>query len=323
MDQLRKHPRHFARGIAHERAVIRIVERRRQCPPKAFFKPHLALVALARPHRISAVIDGRISEHVEEQPVDLVALERLGENLDPMLAVIRAVDARGIEPVEHVRPAVRAQKEPFRMCVVNRLFRLAQVEPADDADLSRMRLLQDFAKQVPPRRKELARIVKLHVRGILCDDPAHVAQKDVRRILRDLLDQPLGIDGGIALAKIRLKKSNRLVHPPPRGFLRGGGHRVHDERKSGESGKHSRAFRSRVRHGFPLSRTEHRYVIHGFPQGFRILPCRRSMRVNACGTTQISQASTGITEKCRDLRFDDTRRCFGKGWFYGCSSTEV
>ena len=89
MNQLGEHPGHFARGIAHERAIVRIVERRRQRPPEAFFKSRLALVALARPHRIAAVIGGRVAEHVEEQPIDLVALERLGENLDPMLAVIR------------------------------------------------------------------------------------------------------------------------------------------------------------------------------------------------------------------------------------------
>ena len=175
-----------------------------------------------------------------------------------MLAVVRAVDACGIEPVEHVRPTVGAHEEPFRMCVVNRLLGFAQVESSDDADLSRMRLFQDFAKQIPPRRKELAAVVKLHVRGILRHDPAHVAQKDVRRILGDLLDQPLGIDGGIALAKIRLKKPNRLIHPPPRGCLRDGGHRVHDEHKSGESGKHSSAFRRRVLHGVPFSRCERR-----------------------------------------------------------------
>ncbi len=117
---------------------------------------------MARPHRLAAVIRGRIAEHVEEQAVDLVAIERLAENLQRVLAVVAAVDADRIQAVVDRRLAIDALEEPLRMRVEHGLLRLAQIEAADHAHAARVRQLDDVAKQIASRRQVRARIVERH-----------------------------------------------------------------------------------------------------------------------------------------------------------------
>ena len=179
MNQLGDRRGDLARRLGHERAVVG-VGRRGHGHGRIGREIAPGTPRTGTAHRHPAVVGRRIAEHVEEQAVDFVALERLGENRQRVLAVVPAVDAGGIEPVVDDRLAVGAHEEPFRMRVEHRLLRLAQVEAADDADLARVRFADDVAEEIAAGGKERAGIVERHLRRVLRDDPAHVHQERVR-----------------------------------------------------------------------------------------------------------------------------------------------
>ena len=101
------------------------------------------------------------------------------ENRQRVLPVVVAVDARRVEPVVDRRLAVGPHEEPFRVRVVHRLLRLAQIEAADDANAAGVRLAEHVAEEIASGRQERARVVKRHARRVLRDDAAHVDKKGV------------------------------------------------------------------------------------------------------------------------------------------------
>ena len=171
-------------------------------------------VAPTRAHRYAAVVGRGIPEHVEEEPVDVVAVERFGENRQRMLAVVVAVDTRRIQAVVDCRLTVGAPEEPLRVCVVCRLLSLAQVEAADDAHATSVGVAQDVTKKIAARRQEGAWIVKRHAGRVLRDDAAHVHEERVGANVRDRAHELMRIDRRIGLAQVGLEEPNRFGHPP-------------------------------------------------------------------------------------------------------------
>ena len=111
-------------------------------------------------HRHAAVVARRVPEHVEEQAVHLVALQRFGEDGQRVLAVVAAVDAGRVETAVDRRFAAGPLEEPLRVGVEHRLLRLAQIEAPDHAHPARVRGVQRLPEQIAPRRQERARVVK-------------------------------------------------------------------------------------------------------------------------------------------------------------------
>ena len=223
MDQLRDGRCDLTRAVRHERPVVRI-RRGRQATAEAGAIAHLTRVTLARPHRIAAVVGRRIAEHVEEQPVDLIAVERLRQNRHRVLPVVVAVDARRIEAVVNGRLTVRTFEEPLRVRVEDCLLRLAQIEAADNSNAAGACLPKDVAEQVTARRQECARIVKRDACGVLRDDAAHVDEEGVGGKLGDGGDERLRVERRVRFAQVGLEESDRLVEPPlglSRGAARG------------------------------------------------------------------------------------------------------
>jgi hypothetical protein len=223
----------LAGAVGHEGAILR-VRLGRDVAARAGAEADAAGVAGARPHRHTAVVGRRVAEHVEEQAVDRVALERLGEDGHRVAAVVVAVDAGGVEPVVDGRLAVRAPEEPLGMRVVDRFLRLAQIEAADDAHLARVRLAKRLAEQVTPGRQERARVVERHARRVLRDDTAHVHEVGVGAGRVHRLDERLRVDDGVGLGEVGLEEPDRLGQPPPIGRSRG---LRRDHPRDGDCGK--------------------------------------------------------------------------------------
>ncbi len=101
------------------------------------------------------------------------------------------------------------------MRIEDSLLRLAQVEAADHANSTSVRLAQHLAEQITPRWQERARVVKGNLRRILSDDATHIDQEGVGWELGDGGDEGFRVDRRIGLAEVRLKESNRLIEPPP------------------------------------------------------------------------------------------------------------
>jgi hypothetical protein len=213
VDQIGDGRRDLAGRIGHEGAVLG-VGHGRHVAAGAGPEADAAGVAGARPHRHAAVIGGRVTEHVEEEAVDLVALERFTEDGQRVPAVVVAVDAGRVEPVVDRRLSVAAAEEPLRVCIEDGLLRLAQVEPADDANPARVRLAQHVAEQVAAGGQEGARVVERRPRRILRDDAAHVDEEGVGAGLAHGRHQRHRIDDGIALGEIGLQEPDWLGQPP-------------------------------------------------------------------------------------------------------------
>ena len=101
------------------------------------------------------------------------------------------------------------------MRIEDRLLRLAQIEAADYANSTSVRLAKHLAEQITAWWQERARVVKGNLRRILRDDAAHVDEEGVCGKLGDSGDEGFRIDGRISLAQVRLKEPNRLIEPPP------------------------------------------------------------------------------------------------------------
>ena len=187
-DQFPNHLGHADRGVVEERPVVG-VGRLGQVAAGTSAKQAAAIVAMAEAQRIAAVVRRRVAEHVEEQAVHVVAVERLGEDLDGFLPVPSAVDARLVEAVVDGRLAVGLLEEPLRMRVEGVLAGLAQVEAADDADAARMRLPEHLAESVLPGGNGRADVVQAHLAGVERRDAAHLHQQDVGVEVRDLGDE--------------------------------------------------------------------------------------------------------------------------------------
>ncbi len=213
----------LAGRFGHEGAIIG-VGRGGNVAVVAAAEPRQAGVTPTRAHRYAAVVGRRIPEHVKEQAVDLVAVQRFGENRQRVLAVVVAVDARRIQAVVDCRLTVGAPEEPLRVRVVCRLLSLAQVEAADDAHATSVSVAQDVTKKIAARRQEGAWIVKRHARRVLRDDAAHVHEERVGANVRDRAHQLMRIDRRIGLAQVGLEEPNRFGHPPA-GVRRCGGAR--------------------------------------------------------------------------------------------------
>jgi hypothetical protein len=191
-----------------------MIRRRWDGPTVSGAVARLAGIALARPHRMAAVVGRRIAKHVEEQAVDFVAIERFRQDRHRVLTVVVPVDTSGVQPVVDRGFTIAPLEEPFRMRIEDRLLRLAQIEAADHADSTSVRLAQHLAEQISPRWQERARVVKGNLRRILRDDAAHVDEEGICGKLGDSGDEGFRIDGRISLAQVRLKEPNRLIEPP-------------------------------------------------------------------------------------------------------------
>src|ERR1035441_8161410 len=115
---------------------------------------------------MSAVIRRGIAEHIEEQSVHVIAVERFTQYLRRLLAIPSAIHARLVETVVNRRLSVGLFKKPFRMGSVSIFVRFAEIKAADDANSMLMRSLQDLGKIVVTLRHVGTDIVILHLARI-------------------------------------------------------------------------------------------------------------------------------------------------------------
>ena len=100
------------------------------------------------------------------------------------------------------------------MSVEHLPLRLAEIEPADDANMMLMGSFQNIAEHVAALRQLRAGVMKLGLGGVVGYDAAHTEQQHIRSHIGKLIDQPLCIKRRIGLPQICLNPANRLGHPP-------------------------------------------------------------------------------------------------------------
>ncbi len=173
-----------------------------------------AVIAVADAQRMAAVVGGGIAEHVEEQTVDVVALQRLGQDLGGLLAIPAAIHTGLVEAVVRRGLAIGFLEEPFGMGLIHIAMSLAEVEAPDDPDAAGMTQLQDLAKRVAAPRYIRTDIVVLHLARIECRDAPHGHQQGVALEIRNFSHKFWRIERRVVLAQVGLHPANRLLHPP-------------------------------------------------------------------------------------------------------------
>src|SRR5262245_13968449 len=103
---------------------------------------------MTQPDLAATVIARLVAEHIEEKTVDVILIERFGQNLHPLLAVIPAVDARRVKTIIDHRLPIGLAKKPLRVGVEDGLRRLAQIKPSDDANMPGVGFPQNIAEHI-------------------------------------------------------------------------------------------------------------------------------------------------------------------------------
>ena len=109
--------------------------------------------------------------------------------------------------------------------------------PPDHAYAARVGGLEDFSECVASRRELRAGHVELDFGGVEGGDTAHVHKQDVGIEIRDLGDEPLGIERSIGVAQVGLDPAYGFFHPP--ALLGGAGGAQGQQRGDGDKGFHS------------------------------------------------------------------------------------
>ena len=247
-----------------EELLVIAVGFQRQVAVVAGAEQALAVVAPAEAQGVAAVVRRRVAEHVEEQAVDVVPVQRLGENLDRLLAIPAAVDAGLIQPVVNCRLAAGFLEEPLGVGVVGVLVGFAQVEPADDADAACVCFLEYLPERVVPFWDIRAHAVVPDLAGVERRDPAQLHQQHVGVEGGHLFDERPGVQRRISLAEVGLEPADGLAHPPVR---RRRARRPGAEHRCQEHNPHRHPLRSCSEcNGTIMNRALRRYASHFDPQ---------------------------------------------------------
>jgi hypothetical protein len=203
----------LARRGQHELAIV-VVRRFRDVLVVELPVLPFAGIAVAKPDLPAAIVARLIAEHVEEQAIDGVLVERFGQDLHRLVAIVVSVDAGGVEAVIDHRLSAGLPEEPLRMGVEDRLPGLTEIESSHHADLARVGFPQNVAEHVPPRGQVSAWVVKLNLRRVIGRDAAHPHQHHVGAHIRELARQARGIQARIRLPQVGLDPADGLLHPP-------------------------------------------------------------------------------------------------------------
>ena len=121
------------------------------------------------------------------------------------------------------------------MRVKNVFPRFAEIETADDADVSFVRECQDIAEEIAPGRKIGASVVERHIRRVVGNDASHAEVQYVCMKSLHLIYDAARVGGCVGLAQVQLQPPQGPAHPP--ALLRR--RRRHGYRQHDEQGKHA------------------------------------------------------------------------------------